>query len=179
MAEADVETSTRERPFRFEFIRLPNRRTTFDSTLLEATAKHIILTHRITPSTPLQYRGEEVMGNDYRAIWFLFKDQPYDVARVYRPDGTWTGCYVDVLEPVRWSGSDPYSLRPLIDLFLDLWIAPDGAFEVLDEDELAAAVASGGIGSAGAAAARETLAELTAATRRGEFPPRLVREFQP
>lgn len=35
------------------------------------------------------------------------------------------------------------TLEPIVDLFLDLWIAPVGRFEVLDEDEFEEAVARG------------------------------------
>jgi predicted RNA-binding protein associated with RNAse of E/G family len=166
-------------PFSFEFIRPPDRHSTFESTLIEATDQHIILTHRITPSAPLQYNGEFVMEDGYRAVWFLFKEQPYDIARMYRPDGTWTGYYVDVLEPVHWDGNDPHSLQPLVDLFLDLWIAPDGSFRVLDEDELQAAIERGVITQQQAGQARETLADVVARARRGDFPPPLAQDFRP
>lgn len=162
----------------FEFIRPPDRRSTFESTLIQATDQHIILTHRITPSSPLEYHGQPVMESGYRAVWFLFKNQPYDIGRMYRPDGTWTGYYVDVLEPVHWDGSDPRSLHPLVDLFLDLWIAPDGGFKVLDEDELQAAIESEAITTGQAKQARETLADMIAAVRGGEFPPPIAREFR-
>lgn len=180
MAEADAAapSNVQGEPFTFAFIRPPDRRVTFESTLIEATEGHIILAHRITPSAPLEYQGEVVMGNGYWAVWFLFKGQPYDVARVYRPDGTWTGYYADVLEPVHWDGNNPHSLPPLVDLFLDLWIAPDGEFEVLDEDELQAAIEGGTISGQQAAQARDVLAHMIAATRSGDFPPRLIRDFR-
>ncbi len=165
--------------FSFVFVRPPDRRSTFDSTLIEATDEHIILAHRITPSNPLEYGGKIVMDDDYRAIWFLFKDRPYDVARMYRPDGTWTGYYADVLEPVHWDGSDPHSLQPLVDLFLDLWIAPDGGFKILDEDELWTAIERRAITEMQAAQAREILARMITDTQRGDFPPQLARGFRP
>jgi len=107
----------------------------------------------------------------------LFKDQPYDIGRVYRPDGTWMGYYADVLEPVRWNGSDPATLEPIIDLFLDLWIAPDGRFEVLDEDEFEEAGVRGNITAHQIDHARRVLQDLVHATQRGSFPPAVVKEF--
>lgn len=181
MAETDAvaPSNIRGEPFSFEFIRPPDRRSRFDSTLIEATHQHIILAHRITPSAPLEYRGQNVIDDGYWATWFLFKDQPYDIARMYRPDGTWTGYYADVLEPVHWDGNDPNSLRPLVDLFLDLWIAPDGGHEVLDQDEFEAAVERRAITAIQAAQARETLAQMIAGVRNGDFPPQLARDFRP
>jgi predicted RNA-binding protein associated with RNAse of E/G family len=118
------------------------------------------------------------MAAGYLTVWFLFKERPYDVARVYRPDGTWTGYYADVLEPVRWQGDDPQSLEPIVDLFLDLWIGADGAYLPLDEDEFDDAVRQAWITQAQAAAASTALADMIQATRRGEFPPVEVRQFR-
>lgn len=179
MAESDQNLPVRMpgQHFNFQFIRLPDRHFTFESILLEATDRQIVLTHDLSPSAPLYYGGEEVLGHDYRAVWFLFKDQPFDVARVYRPDGTWTGYYADVLEPVHWTDADPYSLQPLVDLFLDLWITPEGKWQVLDEDELDAAIETRAITADAAARAREVLDGLVRATRSGDFPPAAVRQF--
>ncbi len=126
----------------------------------------------------MDYLGEIVLDSGYWAVWFLFKDRPFDVGRFYRPDGTWTGYYADILEPVRWEGSDPTTLEPIIDLFLDLWIAPDGRYLVLDEDEFAEAVSRGNLTSEQTVHARSVLQNLLGATERGEFPPAVVKEFR-
>ncbi|MDR7481283.1 MAG: DUF402 domain-containing protein [Armatimonadota bacterium] len=161
----------------FDVIRPPDRRVSFTAHLLEATDQTIVVAHELFPSRPLEYGGERVLEAGYWAVWFLFKGRPFDVGRVYRPEGTWTGYYVDVLEPVRWQGADPTTLEPLVDLFLDLWVAPDGRQAVLDEDEFAAAVDRGHLTRAQVARARSVLRDLTEATARGEFPPAVVREF--
>jgi predicted RNA-binding protein associated with RNAse of E/G family len=163
---------------RFEFIRSPDRRISIQTDLLEATDDLIVVTHELSPSKPLTYLGEVVMDRGYRAVWFLFKDRSYDVGRVYRPDGTWTGYYVDVLEPVRWTGSDPATLEPVIDLFLDLWIAPDGRYVVLDEDEFEEAIGEGILGQEQIAHARRVLRELVEATEQGTFPPDVAKDFR-
>src|SRR5207302_11364509 len=110
-------------------------------------------------------------------VWFLFKNQPYDVARFYRPDGRWTGYYVDVLEPVTWHDADPTTLQPIVDLFLDLWIAPDGSFMVLDEDEFEEAATKGVLMEAQVKEAQETLHGLVSQLERKEFPPTTVVSF--
>lgn len=164
-------------PFTFEFIRPPSRRISFTSLLLTATEDTIVVAHESYPSRPLEYLGEIVMDAGYWSVWFLFQGQAFDVGRFYRPDGTWTGYYVDILEPVRWTNADPHTLEPIIDLFLDLWIAPDGTHVVLDEDEFDEAVGVGHLSRVQADHAQRVLQELVAATKRGEFPPPVVRTF--
>lgn len=164
---------------RFEFIRAPDRRVFIETDILRATDDLIVVAHALSPSTPLTFRGEVVMERGYRAVWFLFKNQAYDVARVYRPDGPWTGYYVDVLEPVRWTGAEPATLEPVIDLFLDLWIAPDGGYAVLDEDEFEEAIARGVLTPRQVNHARQVLGDLVEATAQGGFPPQVVKDFRP
>jgi len=162
----------------FVFLRPPDRRVTMRTRLLEARDDLIVVTHEISPAKPLTYRGETVLDRGYRATWFLFKGQPYDVGCFYRPDGTWTGYYADVLEPVRWTGTDPTTLEPLVDLFLDLWVAPDGGYAILDEDEFTEAINSGHLSSDQIAHARRVIRDLTDAAERGRFPPQVVRDYR-
>lgn len=158
-------------------VRLPNRPTQFHSLLLHANHERIVLADRAHPSKPLRLGGEEVMGHGYWMVWFLYKGQPWDIARFYRPDGTWTGYYVDVLETVRWEGANPATLQPLVDLFLDVWIAPDGNTLVLDEDEFQAAISGGVVTASQQEHARTVLSDLLARIQEGSFPPVDVRRF--
>jgi hypothetical protein len=162
----------------FSFVRPPDRRMALNTLLLRATDEVIVVAQEALPSKPLHYRDEAVVDRGYWAVWFLFKDRPFDVGRFYRPDGTWTGYYVDVLDPVRWEGADPTTLQPIVDLFLDLWIAPDGSHEVLDEDEFADAVRLGHVTPLQAAHAETVLQDLVEATQQGTFPPEIVRAFR-
>jgi len=155
-------------------LRPPDRRSQFEVDLLRADEQTLVLSHLVYPKNSLVYRGEEVIADGYRAIWFLFKDQPYDIGRFYRPDGSWTGYYVDVLEPVRWWGAKAETLEPLVDLFLDLWIAPDGSSEVLDEDEFAEALDLGHLTDAQAEHARRVLREIVDGVQSGNFLPDVV-----
>lgn len=158
-------------PFRFDYIRLPNRRYRFDSELLHADAETIVLRHEIQPSKPFVFQGEEVIGPGYSAVWFLFQGEPYDIGRFYRSDGTFTGYYVDILEPVHWTVEPELALEPLVDLFLDLWIAPSGEHAVLDEGEFEAAAQGRVLTPVQVDHARAALADLVAALADGTFPP--------
>ncbi len=146
--------------------------------LLEATDERIVVGHQASPSKPLEHRGERVLDTGFWAVWFLFKDQPFDVGRFYRPDGALTGYYADILEPVRWRDADPATLEPIVDLFLDLWISTTGQHAVLDEDEFEEAVSLGSLTPAQADHARKVLEELLEATEQGTFPPAVVRDFR-
>lgn len=161
----------------YELIRLPDRRYTFTGKLLHADESMIVVDAQVTPSRPLVIEGREVIGNDYRAVWFLFKGEPWDIGRFYRPDGELTGYYADALQPVQWQDDDPSTLEPLVDLFLDLWVGVDGSVRVLDEDELQEAIENGAIDEARAARARQVISELLTAARAGTFPPDVVRGF--
>jgi len=162
----------------FDFIRAPDRRFSFRSLLLNVTDDIIVTAHELSPSKPVEYLGDVVLDVGYWAVWFLFKGRPFDIGRVHRPDGTWTGYYADILEPVRWEGSDPTTLQPIVDLFIDLWVAPDGRYVVLDEDEFEEAISLGRLKSGQIDHARGVLRELIQATGRGEFPPAMVKEFR-
>ncbi len=161
----------------FELLRPPDRRSRFECGLLSVDEQTLVLSHVLHLKHSLVYRGEEVIADGYRAIWFLFKDQPYDIGRFYRPDGSWTGYYVDVLEPVRWQGAEAQTLEPLVDLFLDVWIAPDGSYEVLDEDEFEEALRLGHITDAQAEHARRVLHDIVHRVQRGNFLPDVVTRY--
>lgn len=162
----------------FDFIRPRDRRVSIRALLLDASADTIVLATELSPSQPVTYRGQTVMDVGYRAVWFLFQGESFDIGRVYRPDGEWTGYYVDILEPVRWAGADPATVEPIVDLFLDLWIAPDGRHLVLDEDEFREAAARGDLTAAQADHARRVLQDLIVAIERGAFPPAVVKNFR-
>lgn len=142
-----------------------------------ADERRIVLTNDLQPSKPLVVANEEVLAAGYQAVWFLYKGEPWDVARIYRPDGRWVGYYADVLEPVQWVGDDAGTLEPVVDLFLDLWITPAGEALLLDEDELAAAIGNGWISVERADWARQVARNMHQEVEWGTFPPIDVRRF--
>lgn len=166
-----------DRTFTFEYVRPPHPATRFDSTLLHADARLIVLRHEVRPRRPLLVWDDEVIAPGFSAVWFLYKGERWDVGRFHRPDGSCTGYYVDALEPVRWRDGDPRTLDPLVDLFMDLWISLDGRAEILDEDDLAEAVESGTVSAEQAASARVTIESLARDVARGSFPPDEVRTW--
>jgi hypothetical protein len=102
----------------FDFVRPPDRRVTFRSLLLEATDDVIVTAHLSAPSKPVEYLGQAVLDHGYWGAWFVFKDQPFDVARVYRPTARGRDT-TDV--PDRCGGRiGPGTLHPIVD-HLDIW----------------------------------------------------------
>ncbi|HWK89743.1 MAG TPA: DUF402 domain-containing protein [Longimicrobium sp.] len=107
-------------------------------------------------------------------VWFTYRGEVWhDVGRFHLADGTFTGCYANVLTPVkmeegRWETTD---------LFLDVWLGSDGVVEVLDRDELEAAVRDGIVTPDLAARAEAEAERLAALARAGAWPPAHVREW--
>ena len=161
----------------FDYVRHGGHRMTFEGTLRHADRELIVLSHDARPSQALFHAGEPVIDNGYSVVWFLYKDQPFDIGRFYRPDGAWTGCYIDILEPVQWTDDDPHTLQPLVDLALDVWIAPDASFQILDEDEFENAVRVGELSPTQASHARSTLSRVLQSIDNHTFPPAAVQNF--
>lgn len=141
---------------------------------------------RLYPERPVSALGRVMIDGGDLAIWFLFQGEPFDVARVYGNQGEFRGYYVDALEPVAWSatlsvveaaGVPTYVVEPLVDLFLDLWISPDGQCEVLDENELREAERKQVLSTRQADLARRTIFRLVSQVGSRRFPPADVVEF--
>ena len=161
----------------YHYIRPPGHVSTFTAELLAAGEDMIAMELTLDREKPLMIRGREVLGGGYRAVWFLKKGEGWDIAAVFRPDGDFSGYYVDILDPVYWFDADAGTLLPIVDLFLDLWIDPSGAYEVLDRDEFAEAVERGWLTDGQREHALRVLAELEEAVRAGTFPPPEVRQI--
>ena len=64
-------------------------------------------------------------------VKYLFYKEWFSVMQLLAQDGNHLGYYVDVDTPIRKISGEYH----LTDLFLDLWIAPDGKFIELNRDE--------------------------------------------
>ena len=125
--------------------RPPDRVNHFQQQLLYLDEEVIVTSQRVKPSSPIVQNGETVLADNFAAIWFVFTGLWYDVGKVYNLDNEWTGYYCDVLKPVKRSVDAEGKLDcfEITDLFLDLWINPDGTYEIQDEDEFEDAVQEG------------------------------------
>ena len=125
--------------------RLPDRVNHFQQQVIYVDDDVIVTSQRVKPSSPIVQNGVTVLGNNFPVVWFVFTGLWYDVGKVYNLNNEWTGYYCDVLKPVKRSiGVDGKLDRfEITDLFLDLWVNPDGTYEIQDEDEFEDAVQSG------------------------------------
>ena len=155
--------------------RPPNRVNHFQQELLYLDDEVIVTSQRVKPSSPIVQNGETVLADNFAAVWFVFTGLWYDVGKVYNLNNEWTGYYCDVLKPVRRSLDVNGKLNrfEITDLFLDLWINPDGTYEIQDEDEFEDAVQNGAIDAELERKALEVLKALIIETESGHVERRL------
>ncbi len=153
--------------------RLPDRVNYFQQQLLYEDDKVIVTSQRVKPSSPIVLNGETVLGDNFTAVWFVFTGLWYDIGKIYNLNNEWTGYYCDIMKPVKRS-PDQFEI---VDLFLDLWVCPDGSYEIQDEDEFETALEAGVISTELAEKARNALDDLINEVIGGRFPPEFVQKF--
>jgi predicted RNA-binding protein associated with RNAse of E/G family len=139
----------------------------------------LIIESSLVVSNPRQISGKVIADSGYLAIWFIFKNKWYDVGKFYDRDRKWIGYYCDIVKPVARLLGSRARTTTLTDLFLDLWITPEGRYFALDEDELQNALERGRISSPLANQAQKQLATLIQMVEEHRFPPRAVRNIEP
>jgi uncharacterized protein len=156
------------------YTRLPDDEQIFDQRVVLARPDVIVtVTDPLDLTAPMRTDGQVMLEPGSRAVWFTFPGAWHDVGRFHRADGTFTGCYANVLTPPRFEGS----VWRTTDLFLDIWIPAGGAARILDEDELEEALERSHIDPETADRAREEADELLGEATRGTWPPSIVREW--
>ena len=162
------------RRVRIHYRRLPDREQVFDQrVVLDQGDVIVTLTDPMEIASPMLVAGGTVLEPGSRVVWFTFPGRWYDVGRFHRADGTFTGIYGNVLTPPRILGDVWYTT----DLFLDVWLPPEGGASLLDEDELEEALARSNIDAELAARAREEAAGMLEEAATGAWPPRIVQEW--
>ena len=154
--------------------RLPNRVNYFKQQLLHKDEEVIVTAQSVTPSTPIVINGETVLGDNFNVIWFVFTGLWYDIGKIYNLNNEWTGYYCDIILPVERT----VNKFEIVDLFLDLWVSPDGTYEIQDEDEFETALENGIIDADLAEKARKALNNLIDEVETGSFPPEFVKKFR-
>ena len=154
--------------------RPPDRLDVFVQQLVVDRPDCKITLHENTPLTePLHVGSTLIYEPGAPLVWFVFPGAWHDVGRFHLRDGTFTGYYVNLIAPVQIE-SDVWSM---FDLCLDLWVGPDGTFQVLDRDEFDEAVDRGWIDAATAARGRAELDSIVGDVREGCWPPGVVAEY--
>lgn len=155
--------------------RPPDRVNYFQQQLLYLDDDVIVTSQRVKPSTPIIQKGETVLADNFAAVWFVFTGLWYDVGKVYNLNNEWTGYYCDIMKPVKRSMNTTGELDcfEITDLFLDLWINPDGSYEIQDEDEFEEAIQTGAIDTALEKTARDVLNTLIVEVESGRLESRV------
>ncbi len=143
--------------------------------LLDRDDVKVTLAHDVSFDPPVLVHGRPVLESGSDAVWFTFPGRWHDIGRFHRADDTFSGLYANILTPPTFE--DEGSVWRTTDLFLDLWLSPEGELSVLDRDQLEEAVREGVVDPATAERAREEVRRLRTAHGRGTWPPLVVEEW--
>jgi predicted RNA-binding protein associated with RNAse of E/G family len=160
---------------RIEYLRPPDRLEVFVQRLILDTPEVIITLAESVPfDPPISIEGRIALEAGSDAVWFTFPGVWHDIGRFHRADGTFTGFYANVLTPpvIQAEG-----LWQTTDLFLDVWVNPEGKLTVLDEDQLREAEEEGWVSGTDAARAREEVKRIEREFGAGRWPPQVVQDW--
>lgn len=153
--------------------RLPDQITHYKHQLLYEKDSFIVTGASFSPSKSLIAEVRELQDLNYQAVWFVFDGKWYDLGKIYRPSGKVEGYYSDIIRPMERTNQG----LKIEDLFLDLWISPDGRYQILDRDEFEEAVKLGWVDPKTADRAQEELEKLIQRVKQRRFPPPLADRF--
>ena len=125
---------------------------------------------------PTMVGGRRVLERASPVVWFTFPGLWHDIGRFHAPDGTFTGYYANILTPVRIERGAGETWHTT-DLFLDVFVTPDGKPHVLDRDEFAEAVREGWLEPEQAQRAEAEAERLLEGCEAGSWPPVVAREW--
>jgi len=151
--------------------RIPNRVLERDDEVIADLGSIIIAkSHFSGMLAPLRVNGVRVIDNGYGMLYFAFIGENYDILKVYDEEGDFKGLYIDVLAYTKREGNT----LEMLDLFLDIFVFPDGEAFLLDEDELEMALNYGLIDRETFDFAYSVARDILEKLKRNEFPPEIV-----
>jgi predicted RNA-binding protein associated with RNAse of E/G family len=157
------------------YLRPPDRREVFTQRLLlDARDVKVTFAENVPFDPPIRIGGEVALEAGSDAVWFTFPGLWHDIGRFHRANGTFTGIYANILTP---PAIEPDGIWETTDLFLDVWVDPRGKMLVLDEDQLAEAVARGWVTSEEARRAHAEVEWIREEFLAGRWPPPVVSEW--
>ncbi|ASJ09160.1 hypothetical protein A3L11_07925 [Thermococcus siculi] len=154
--------------------RIPNRVLEREDEVVADLGNVVVAKSRFSGMlAPLRVNGVEVIRNGYNMIYFAFVGENYDILKVYDEEGNFKGLYIDVLAYTKREGNN----LEMLDLFLDIFVFPDGEAFLLDEDELEMALNYGLIDKETFDFAYSVANGILEKLKRKEFPPEIVWEY--
>lgn len=155
--------------------RPPARKEVFSQYLvLDRGRVKVTLARDVPFDPPIRILDRVALEKGSDAVWFTFPGRWHDIGRFHLADGTFTGIYANILTPVEIQDDRTWHTT---DLYLDLWLTPDGTLKVLDEDQLEEALAAEWISRSLARRAREEVERVREEHEKGEWPPQVVEEW--
>jgi predicted RNA-binding protein associated with RNAse of E/G family len=133
----------------------------------------VTLARDMTFKQTMRIDGDVVLEDGSDVVWFTFPGLWHDIGRFHRADGTFTGIYANVIQPVEIDGPVWHTT----DLYLDVWMGADGSLLLLDEDEFEEASGRELIDLPTATRVRQEADEILSAARGGTWPPAVVEEW--
>jgi predicted RNA-binding protein associated with RNAse of E/G family len=177
--ENEVMRGSPPRPIRIVYKRLPNDIREIPGVLRAATSHRLIIESPIVVSHPIREASRIIAENGYLAIWFVYRNRWYDIGKFFDRARKCVGYYCDIIKPIEQLQRGPSKTVMITDLFLDLWIWPNGRYTVLDRDEFKDGLRRGHISKALACEARGQLDLLVKRLKSKRFPPEHVRRVIP
>ena len=157
-----------------EFLRLPDRPVSWRQWKIHQD-EEVLVSSFYDPhlKRPVTIDSEVVVDDKMAGITYNFWDKWFNVIRIYGRDLEFKGFYTDIITPIQKT----WTLVTATDLFLDLFMFPDGRWTVQDEDEFEDAVETGIMDEGIAANARRALEEVVDRARSGDWPPECVKRI--
>lgn len=156
------------------FIRPPNNINVWEHELILDSQNNIV-SKFVFDGLPHAFKVAEipVIENGYIGTTHEFVGKWYEIVKVIDKNDEIKGYYCNINEPFK-RVEDGYEI---FDLFIDLWVFPDGKYVILDEDELEKAIIERWVTAHQAKKARETIDQLIKMIEKGDFPPDIVRKL--
>jgi len=151
--------------------RLPNRVARFPALLLHENAEGIVSLNLLDPSGPLVVHGSTLLDKGYLGVWFVSPREWHDIGAIYDPGKNFKGYYCDIVAPIRRVPNG----YEMMDLFLDLWVFPNGKYLILDQDEFDKAVKKGWLTGHQIEKAKVELQNLISMVESKQFPPPTIK----
>jgi predicted RNA-binding protein associated with RNAse of E/G family len=161
--------------FHLRYVRLPDKVLDLYDDLVFRSEKVVVGRARIRSANSVVFDGKVVLASGYGIVYFEMMRKWFSVGKIWNSEGQHTGYYCDIITPPRVLED---GVVEVTDLFLDLWVAPDLRYKVLDEEELEDALKKGWITKRLYEAAKKEVKKLVALVEQGRFPPPLVKQLE-
>ncbi len=142
--------------------------------LLDAPDVKVTLAQSVSFDFPVLIQDRVALEQGSDAVWFTFPGLWHDIGRFHRANGTFTGLYANILTPPLFPEPGTWETT---DLFLDLWLNPQGELLVLDVEELEEAERRGWVTPRQAERARQEVRRIRKMWEANEWPPPIVEEW--